>query len=494
MKSIIKNSILTLLNLTFIFSQTSEFKLTSNDGESGDDFGIAVDISEAFAVAGARWDDDFGESSGAVYIYKKNGTDWFFQQKITPDDGAAGAYFGSSVAVENHTIVVGAPRDNATDTGSGSAYVFQYDSTMQNWSQIKKLTPQSDTTFYSEFGSSVAIADSHIAVGAIGEHNNAGTVYLYNRDNTQWLLHSHVNAQDRAADASFGFSLAMASGRLLIGAPFGSDGGAVYYYELEDSSWVQQVKLTATSASQNPAFGYAVSLLDTYALIGASGDQNDLFTSGAAYMFHQEGAAWRQLAKLIDGSGFDGEEFGFSVALSENFAIIGARQDDDNGGSSGSVFVFSRTDDEWHEQTKLLPSDGSAGEFFGHSLAMENEEIIVGAPGNNGTGAAYVYSNWIATGIYHPETSIPYQIVLMQNYPNPFNPATMINYQLQMTCEVELSIYNLLGQKLVTLVSERQSAGQYQVKWDARGLTSGIYICRMRSGSETHSRKMILIR
>jgi hypothetical protein len=481
-------------HINLLFSQSNEFKISPDDLEAGDDFGIAVDISKDFAVIGARWDDDNGESSGAVYVYTKIGTDWSFQQKITAEDGVAGAYFGSSVAVDGAVFVVGAPRDNATDEGSGAAYVFQYDSLMQRWVQIKKLVPQSDTSAYNEFGTAVAIAGSHIAVGAVGDHDYAGTLYLFQWEDSLWLMQSQLTAQDPTPNASFGFSLAMDLDRLLVGAPFGADGGAAYLFQLEDTLWVQKEKLTIISTATNPTFGYAVSILGDYALIGASGDQNDLVVSGAAYIFNREGEDWRQTAKLTDQAGFDGEELGFSVALSQDFALLGARLDNDNGGSSGSVFVFSGEGSDWYEQTKLVASDGNAGDMFGYSLAMNNEEVVVGAPGNGGTGAVYSYSDWIAVGFDQREKTKPHQFMLSQNYPNPFNNATMINYQLSMTGQVELNVYNVQGQKVVPLVSQRQPAGHYQVHWDAAGFASGIYICRLQAGSHIQSRKMLLMR
>jgi hypothetical protein len=92
------------------------------------------------------------------------------------------------------------------------------------------------------------------------------------------------------------------------------------------------------------------------------------------------------------------------------------------------------------------------------------------------------------------DNSIPLSFSLSQNHPNPFNPVTMINYQLPMTSDVNLSIYNLLGQKVTTLVSKRQQAGYHQVKWDASGFTSGIYYYRIETGEFQDVSKMILLR
>jgi len=86
------------------------------------------------------------------------------------------------------------------------------------------------------------------------------------------------------------------------------------------------------------------------------------------------------------------------------------------------------------------------------------------------------------------------EFALHQNYPNPFNPTTVISYQLSTVSEVELSVYNLPGQKVVTLVSEKQNAGSYQVEWDASGFTSGVYYYRIKVGKFVDVKKMILIK
>jgi hypothetical protein len=102
-------------------------------------------------------------------------------------------------------------------------------------------------------------------------------------------------------------------------------------------------------------------------------------------------------------------------------------------------------------------------------------------------------SNQITTNISE-ELNIPHTFLLSQNYPNPFNPLTMINYQLPMTSEVELSIYNILGQKVVTLVRRKQQAGYYQVAWDGRSFASGLYFYRLTTAKFVQIRKMVLIK
>ena len=125
---------------------------------------------------------------------------------------------------------------------------------------------------------------------------------------------------------------------------------------------------------------------------------------------------------------------------------------------------------------------GNAGIFHIQGLAIQDTVLIMEVENNTAD-------------------LIPNKFNLEQNYPNPFNPKTMINYELPMMSKVNLSIYNLLGQKVANLVSEIQSAGRHKVEWDASGLSSGIYYYRIevadpanRTSEFQDVKKMILLR
>jgi beta-glucanase (GH16 family) len=105
-----------------------------------------------------------------------------------------------------------------------------------------------------------------------------------------------------------------------------------------------------------------------------------------------------------------------------------------------------------------------------------------------------VSSGTISSGLKSDGSPVPKSIYLFQNYPNPFNPVTIINYELPITNEVELSIYNLLGQKVTTLVSDPQRAGHHQVEWDASGFASGVYYYQIEVGEFRDVKKMVLLR
>jgi hypothetical protein len=122
-------------------------------------------------------------------------------------------------------------------------------------------------------------------------------------------------------------------------------------------------------------------------------------------------------------------------------------------------------------------------------------------------GNLYLSSDWInhlilrveyhggGTGVLEEGSAVfPFAVTLKQNYPNPFNPETIITYHLSIDTDVNLSIYNILGQKVATLVDQKQAAGEHTVKWDAKDFSGGIYIVKLRAGSFEQSSKMLLMR
>jgi hypothetical protein len=117
----------------------------------------------------------------------------------------------------------------------------------------------------------------------------------------------------------------------------------------------------------------------------------------------------------------------------------------------------------------------------------------------DGTGRAVIFrdSSNTVSDIEYPLVSnpmFPMQMKLLQNYPNPFNPNTIISYQLPEISKVELTIYNVLGQKVTTLVSETQTTGNYQIEWNASGFGSGVYIYQLKTDTHVETKKMMLLR
>ncbi len=409
MKNCLRNSrqlTLTAIWLCVILSMAgwpnilNEFKITANDAATGDNFGESVAIDGDFAVAGAPFDDDAGSSSGSAYIFKFDGTNWNQQAKLVAADAAAGDNFGRFVAIDGDRVVVGAPFDDDAGTNSGSAYVFRFDGT--NWSQEAKLTA-SDAATEDRLGEAVSINGDRVAVGARRDDDtgiDAGSAYVFRFDGTAWNQEAKLTASDAAAGDQFGRSVSISGTATVVGAHLDDDdgvsSGSAYVFRFDGTAWNQEAKLTASDAAAGDEFGLALSIDTDCILVGAHFDDDAGLQSGSAYVFRFDGTIWNEEAKLAASDAAAGDEFGFSVSISNHRAAVGANLDDDGGSASGSAYViFKNGGTSWSEESKLTASDPARFDQFGKSVSIRGDRAIAGAPFDDdfggGSGSAYIF-------------------------------------------------------------------------------------------------------
>jgi len=379
-------------------------KLTASDGAANDYFGDSVSISVDYAIVGAWCDDDKGLDSGSAYIFAPdylNCSDWDQIVKLTASDGAAEDYFGDSVSISGDYAIVGAWGDDDRGLDSGSAYIFKYGGT--TWVQQAKLTA-SDGAVNDCFGQSVSISGGYAIVGADygdGKVADSGSAYILKYDGTTWSQQAKLTASDGTAGDQFGNSVSISGGYALVGAynddDRGTNSGSAYIFKLVGTTWIQQAKLTASDGAAGDSFGWSVSISGDYAIVGSFGDDDKGNASGSAYIFKRDGTTWSEQAKLTASDGAAVDSFGFSVSISGDYAIIGARYDDDKGTDSGSAYVFKHDGTTWSQQAKWNASDGAEDDFFGYSVSISGDYGIVGASHDDDrgskSGSAYMFGN-----------------------------------------------------------------------------------------------------
>ncbi len=396
--------------------------------QAGDGFGLSVAVSGDTVVVGAKYEgssttgvnstpNEGAGGAGAAYVFVRSGTMWTQQAYLKP--AAVGAsqaadYFGSSVAVEGDTVVVGAPLEDSGMTGinstpnenvpnSGAAYVFVRSGT--TWSQQAYLKPVAFGTSQAHdlFGTSVAVAGDTVIVGAPhvdsgttgvnsapddtgGMIFDSGAAYVFVRSGTTWAQEAYLKPPtvgDKLWGDYFGYSVAVAGDTVVIGAP------------LEDSG------MTGINSTPN----------------------ENAPESGAAYVFVRSGTEWTQQAYLKPaavGTTQAADWFGISVAVSRDTAVVGAHFEDsntmgvnstpnENAPESGAAYVFTRTGTVWKQRAYLKPAAvgiSQSEDYFGLSLAISGKTMVVGAlhedsgsSGVNSTpnesaakaGAAYIF-------------------------------------------------------------------------------------------------------
>ncbi|TFB11899.1 hypothetical protein E3V55_02505, partial [Candidatus Marinimicrobia bacterium MT.SAG.3] len=247
------------------------------------------------------------------------------------------------------------------------------------------------------FGNSVSISGDYAVVGARRDDDNgisSGSAYVYKRTGTSWAQEAKLLASDGAADDLFGWSVSISGDYAVVGARRDDDNGissgSAYVYKRTGTSWAQEAKLLASDGAADDLFGWSVSISGDYAVVGAFGDDDNGTDAGSAYVFKRTGTSWAQEAKLLASDSGVGDQFGNSVSISGDYAVVGAWLDDDSGSASGSAYLFTRSGTSWAQKAKLLASDGATEGFFGKSVSISGDYAIVGAPAEN-PGSAYLY-------------------------------------------------------------------------------------------------------
>jgi len=330
------------------------------------------------------------------------------QQRLIAHDGPKdAARFGESLSMSGDIIVVGASGDDEAGSAAGAVYVYRFDGSA--WVEEQKLTA-SDASPGDVFGRAVSVnADGDlIVVGATGTDdmgNGSGAAYVFRFNGSMWEEQQKLTAVDGAADDGFGVSVSIGGNVLLVGASGDDDAGdfsgSAYAFRFNGSAWVEEQKLTPIDAAALDEFGRSVSVDGEVALVGADRNDDMGVDSGSVYVFRYDGVSWVEEQKLTASDGSPVDNFGRSVSLSGDVAIVGAWGDDDMGSESGAAYVFRFDGSLWEEQQKLTASDGHAGEAFGVSVSVDGDVAVVGAHAapTVGFGAAYIFrfngSTWV---------------------------------------------------------------------------------------------------
>ena len=392
-------------------------KLTASDASLGDHFGISTSIIGDLGVVGAQWANVEGYLGGAAYVYHLDAStnQWIKQQKLVAADPGPQDEFGISVAinpVDPGLIIVGAWLDDPDDCDGafcqfGSAYIFRFDPGASEWVQEQKLLA-SDGDFEDHFGIAVAMWGDTAIVGAYLDEDpdqDTGSAYVFRYDapSETWVEQQKLIPSDWQFFPRFGWSVSVEADVAVIGAPTHSEqafsAGAAYVYRFDPDAqrWIEEQKLQASEPAEFNLFGVSVSLSGDAVLIGATfGDGPNGFNTGAAYVFQFNGKQWIEQQKLTASDGGFSDQFGRSVSLSGQTAIVGAPLDDDYANGSGSSYIYTFVGAEWSETAKLRYEETEGVHAFGISVSTDGQHAIAGASFTTvdeqaEAGAAYIY-------------------------------------------------------------------------------------------------------
>lgn len=394
-------------------------KATATHRAAGSHFGYSVSVSGDYAIVGAPKEstDASGgnalDEAGAAYIFHNDGGTWSLVQKIVASDRGAYDYFGWSVSVSGKFAVIGAYFESQDASGgntlnsAGSAYIFE--NTAGTWSQTQKIVA-SDRQANDYFGYAVAVSGDYLVVGAYGEDHDvagasnmpqSGSAYIFHDNSGTWTEVQKIVASDRAPGDYFGSAVAISGDNVIVGAYRESEdaslantlqySGSAYIFTNNSGTWSQTQKIVANDREFDANFGISVAISGDNAIVGAFKESKntsggDAMTgAGAAYIFTNNSGTWSQTQKLIASDRSSGDYFGRGVAIAGNYAIVGAylEEEDASGQNNlelaGSAYIFENVSGTWSQADKIVASDRGAGDYFGFSVAITNDFAFVGA-------------------------------------------------------------------------------------------------------------------
>ena len=388
-----------------------DIRLAVEDDRVADRFGNAVAFDGETLVVGAELDD-----GGAVYVYTlPNGewssvVDWPEVVKLTPPNGMSGDKFGSSVAVDSDTIVVGAPGNDRDGQDAGAAYVFTkpaegWQSTTTAAIRLPAPAGKSDDLV----GTSVAVASSTVVVGAPGATADAGAAYVFERPNGGWSSATTsvtLTAADADSEDGFGQSVSIDQDTIVVGAPQAKgpnhdDEGAVYVFRKSGAAWSStdsSIKLTSAIGGDGDRFGFSTSVDgDTIAVGAPTALSRLVLRCGTVHLFTKPVGGWSASSDSFQFSSCDdpGDWFGYSVHVDGDSVIMSVPQRNSPDKGTGRAYVLTRVTDVWSASSTVarlsLPNGGTADDA-GFGVALVDSYAVIGAPGRQeSVGAVGVY-------------------------------------------------------------------------------------------------------
>ena len=421
-------------------------------------FGGAIALDGNIMVAGVQSERTGALNSGAAYVFVRNGTAWSQEAFLKAPTVIADERFGRSVALSGDTLVIGAPAPPNSATGQpvGSGSVYVYTRSGATW--VPQATLKASNAETSDrFGSSVALDGNTLIVGASGEDSivqrviagapdetatdngaiDSGAVYVFTRRNGVWTQQAYVKASNAEAGDGFGTSVALVDDTFVVGAEFessaaqgingdqgdnsASGSGAVYVFTRGNNGWEQEAYIKASNTEDRDKFGADLALASNMLVVGATGEDsaligvtsgspseqttgNNATDSGAVYVFTRSGGNWSQEAYVKASNSVAKDVFGTHLAVGTGVIAVGAAGKD---GHRGIIYLFTKKNGAWAEQLSGTASNADASDNFGSSVALSGNTIAVGAIGEsskatgvNGdgtdnsaraSGAAYVY-------------------------------------------------------------------------------------------------------
>ncbi len=322
------------------------------------------------------------------------------EKKLIASDTGLSDGLGASSGIFGDYAIIGAPfHQHAGMNKAGAAYIFRKQGNI--WVPESEILEPGGGAYDDEFGASVSIFGNYAIVGAplygTGPSNNdRGVAYIFKRDGTTWSLQQILYGSNLQEWDRYGISVSIDGDYAAVGSDLGtgtsSNSGNVHIFKRNGTSWNLEAIIFGNDAYGS--CGHSVSISGDYVVMGAPYDNDSGANSGSAYVFKREGTNWIQQAKLIAADAAAGDYFGNSVSIYGDTVIVGAFGNSDAGLYSGSAYIFKRNGMAWTQEQKVVAPDAAAYDQFGDSVSVSENYAAIGAPNryrNSTLGGVYIF-------------------------------------------------------------------------------------------------------
>lgn len=385
----------------------------------GLDFGgtLAMD-GDTLAVGAMGWRNEAFIPQGAVYVFGRGPAGWTQQALLAAAEGEAYAGFGASLALRGDVLVVGAPHTGEETIGRdlGAVHIFvRHESVWTERARLMVADEDDDYLTYL-FGHSLALDGDTLLIGAyqydeaIDDHRHV--VYVFTRDGDSWQRQAKFVLGLSVMNWEYTQTIALSGNRALVGMPRETVGanaaqGRVYFLQRIDGIWEKDGSLTPADGGPGDEFGCSLTLQgNTAVVVSCRYDAND--HTGKAYVFVRKGRRWHEQVKL-NPQDVDNQPLHIAtVALDGDTVVLGAPYVEATAGASGAAYVYRRDGATWTFQERLAGDNSGDGFGFGNGLAANGGVIAAGATG-------YSHLNFAAHGIvylFEPQPERPYTVHL----------------------------------------------------------------------------------
>jgi hypothetical protein len=397
----------------------------------------------------------------------------------------------AALAVVGNEVYVGG---FFTEAGGVSANnVARFNTQTNTWSTLGTGSSNGVSGVIGVTVTALAVVGNEVVVG--GRFTEAGGVSAIRvaRFNTQTNTWSTLGTGSSNGVDGYVNALAVVGNEVFVGGDFTSAGGVsannVARFNTQTNTWSS---LGTGSSNGVNDYVYALAVVGNEVVVGGEFTSAGGVSANGVARFNTQTNTWSSL-----GTGSSNGVSGVGVAalaVVGNEVFVGGGFTSAGGVSANNVARFNTQTNTW---STLGTGSSNGVSSTVRALAVVGNEVFVGGGFTLAGGIASTFiARWNSgtSRVEQLSPTAPKTFLLEQNYPNPFNPSTTIRYQLPVASEVKLEVYDVLGKKIATLVNERQSAGSYQVVWNASGLSSGTYFYRLQAGTFVETKKMIMVK